>query len=228
MYRPAMMVIGALAVAAPAAAMADTPRELLTVAAFQTSAKPRALALVTQAVAASDEILAAHAGDHEATLQRGVAIGYRAKLTRSQSDAKASLAIFQKLAARNPGDAEAQMAIAGWHLDAVEQLGSLLARAGLGARTQAGDAALVRAVALGGDRAFFPGLAALMRIRNDPGDVAQARKWAQAAVDAGAPTPLDALMKRAAASILPALRANDGKAAAAQARKLLPFGKLVS
>jgi hypothetical protein len=223
-----MIAVSAVAAIVPAAAMADTPRELLTVAAFQAPDKPRALTLVGQAIAASDKILAARPGDHEATLQRGVAIGYRAKLTRSRSDARTSLGIFERLAAQNPRDPEAQMVIAGWHLDAIDQLGSFMARTALGAKSQAGEAALVRAVALGGDRAFYPGLAAMMHIRNDHADVTQARRWAEAAVTAQTPTPLDRLMKRAAVAILPALRANDGKTAAMLARKLLPFGKLAN
>lgn len=214
-----------VAVSAPAA-RAETPRELLTAAAFQAPTKARALALVQQAISLSDKILAARPGDHEATLQRGVAIGYRAKLTRSRSDARTSLAIFEGLAARNPRDAEAQMVIAGWHLDAIEQLGSLIARTALGAKSQVGEAALNRGVALGGNRAFYLGLAAMMKIRRDPAAVGDARRWAEAAAAAATPTALDVQMKRAALAILPALRANDGKTAAALARKLLPFGRL--
>ncbi len=223
LLRPAIICMAALA---PAAALAETPRDLLTAAAFQTTGKAKALALVGQAITASDRILAARPGDHEATLQRGVAIGYRAKLTRSRSDARASLGIFEGLAAREPRDAEAQMVLAGWHLDAIEQLGGFMARTALGAKAQVGEAALTRAVALGGQRAFYPGLAAMMRIRADSGDVAEARKWAEAAALGQTPTPLDTLMKRNAIAILPALRAKDGKAAAALARKLLPFGRM--
>lgn len=226
MYRPGMIAISAVVAITPAVARADTPRELLTAAAFQVSNKPKALVLVGQAISESDKILAAHPGDHEATLQRGVAVGYRAKLTRSRADARTSLDIFEHLAAQNPRDPEAQMVIAGWHLDAIDQLGSFTARTVLGAKPQVGEAALVRAVALGGDRAFYPGMAAMMQIRRDDEDVAQARQWAEAAVTAQTPTPLDVLVKRAAITILPALRANDGKAAAMLARKLLPFGKL--
>ena len=65
-----------------------------------------------------------------------------------------------------------------------------------------------------------------MRIRADHNDVAGALALAERAANAPAPAPLDQLMKRNAAAILPALRAGNGKAAAAQARKLLPFGKL--
>jgi hypothetical protein len=228
MYRATALVAAALACAAiPApAAQAQTPRELLTAAAFQAPNKAAALALVQQAIAASERTLAARPGDHEATLQRGVGIGYRAKLTRNRVDARASLAIFEGLAARDPRDAEAQMVIAGWHLDAIEQLGSLVARAGLGAKSDVGEAALNRGVALGGNRAFYLGLAAMMKIRRDPGAVVQARRLAEAAVGAATPTPLDLRMKRAAEAILPALRADNGKAAAALARKLLPFGRI--
>ncbi len=96
----------------------------------------------------------------------------------------------------------------------------------LGARTHLGEAALARAVALDSKRAFFPALAAMMQIRLDEDDVAKARKWAEAAALAPTPTPLDILMKRNALAILPALRANNGKAAADLSRKLLPFGKI--
>lgn len=226
MYRPTLIAVSAMVALSPVAAMAETPRELLSIAAFQTTDKPRALALIGQAISAADRILAAHPTDHDAILQRGVAIGYRAKLTRSRTDARASLAIFERMAAQNPRDPEAQIVLAGWHLDAIDQLGGLLARTALGAKTQAGEAALSRAVALGGERAFYPGLAAMMHIRKDHGGVIQARRWAEAAAAAKTPTPLDGVMKRAAIAILPALRANDGKAAAALSRKLLPFGRL--
>jgi hypothetical protein len=216
----------AMVALAPAPCMAETPRELLTAAAFHTTDKVRALALIGQAIMASDRILTGRPGDREATLQRGVAIGYRAKLTRNRSDARTALGIFEALAARDPRDAEAQMVIAGWHLDAIEQLGSFMARAVLGAKAQAGEAALARAVALDGQRAFTTGLAAMMQIRLHSGDSAKARKWAEAAAVAPAPAPLDVLMKRGALAILPALRLNDGKAAAALSRKLLPFGRL--
>ncbi|GFE74699.1 hypothetical protein [Novosphingobium sp. TCA1] len=227
MFHSTMLAVSAMvaAVIAPAA-LADTPRELLTTAAFQAPDKKKALALIGQAIAESDRILVARPGDHEATLQRAIAVGYRAKLTRSRTDARASLAVFQRLAAQNPRDAEAQMVIAGWHLDAIDQLGGLVARTVLGAKAEAGEAALSRALTLGGNRAFYPGLAALMRIRKDEGEVAQARRLAETAAAAPAPTALDAQMKRAALSILPSLRANDGNSAARLSRKLLPFGKI--
>ena len=179
-------LICAVALSAAPAALAETPRELLT-AAFQTSDKARALSLIGQAISAADRILMTAPNDHEAVLQRAVAIGYRAKLTRSRADARSSLSAFEALAARNPRDAEAQMVIAGWHLDAIDQLGSFIARTVLGAKEQVGEAALGKAVALGGNRAFYSGLAALMRIRADHNDVAGALALAERAANAPAP-----------------------------------------
>ncbi|HEX7782008.1 MAG TPA: hypothetical protein VF509_04300 [Sphingobium sp.] len=224
--RGSVIAVMACGLIAPAQAMADTPREILTTAAFQTTDKAAALALITRAIAAADGILAKSPGDHEATLQRGIGIGYRAKLTKSRTDAQTSLKIFEALAAKDPRDAEAQMVVAGWHLDAIDQLGGFIARTVLGARKTVGDAALDRAVALGRGRAFFPGLAAMMTIRQDSDDVSSARTLAEAAIAAPATTPLDQLMKRNAAAILPALRAGKGKAAADLSRTLLPFGRL--
>ncbi|WP_237713905.1 hypothetical protein [Novosphingobium sp. Rr 2-17] len=211
---------------APATAMAETPRQFLTAAAFEAPNKARALALVGQAIGAADRILATDPGDREAMLQRAVAIGYRGKLTGSGKDVRASLPVFERLVAQNPRDAEAQIVLAGWHLGAVDELGGFLARTALGARSQVGETALARAVALGGNRAFYPGIAAMLQIRRDPKDLTVARKWAEMAAAAPTPTSLDALVKRSVMALLPALRANDAKKAADLAHQFLPFGRL--
>ena len=49
-------IICAVALSAAPAALAETPRELLTTAAFQTSDKARALSLISQAISAADRI----------------------------------------------------------------------------------------------------------------------------------------------------------------------------
>jgi hypothetical protein len=221
-----IIIAACIAAAVPSAVTAQTPRELLTLAAFRTTDKTKALSYIDQALNASEKTLAVTPRDREASLQRGIAIGYRARLKRSRSDAKAALAIFTRLAAEDPKDPDAQMVIAGWHLDSIDQLGGFVARTALGARSQAGEAALAKAVSLGGNRAFYPGLAALMDIRRDEEDLGRARRWAEAAASAPAPTTLDAIMKRAAITILPALRSNDGAKAAKLSRRLLPFGTL--
>jgi hypothetical protein len=226
--RNSILAAAVMTALAPMAAMAQSPREMLVQAAFQANDKQVALADVTRAIAASETILATRPNDREALLQRAVGIGYRAKLTRNRKDAQTSRRMFESLAAADPRDPEAQMVLAGWHLDAVNQLGGMIARSILGARAPIGNEALDRSVELSGGRAFFTGLAALMRIRQDDDDVVRARQLAEAAATGSTPTPLDRLMKRSALAILPALRANDGKAAAAIARKLLPFGRIAT
>lgn len=221
----AAFVPAAILCAAPA--ISATPRELLTQAAFQQGDKDAALTEVRQAIATAEAQLAANPSNYEAQMQRAVGIGYRAKLTRNAGDAKVSRRLFDALVAANPRDPEAQLLIAGWHLDAISDLGGLLAGAVLGAKKALGITALERAVAMNGrNRAFFPGVAALMRIRENPHEVAVARSLAEAALALPAPTALDRIARRNADAILIPLRAGDGKAAAALAKKLLPFGRI--
>lgn len=216
--------VSTMLVAAPA--VAESPRETLVSAAFQASDKDAAVALINKAIQQADAILAGQPGNREALLQRAIAIGYRGKLTSNAADAKMALKGFEALVASDPRDAEAQMAVAGWHLNAISQLGAMVARAALGAKRQAGDEALDKAVALGGNRALFPGMAAIMRIRQDHRNIALALKLAETAAAAPAPTSLDRYVKRAAQLMLPSLRAGDGKTAAALAKRLAPFGRI--
>lgn len=214
----------AAALAAASPSLAATPRELLTQAAFQTTDKAAALALVNQALAAAQAQLATNPHDREAQMQRGVGLGDRARLTRSPGDAKTARQIFEAFVAANPRDPEAHLAIASWHLDTVES--GFLATTMLGAKKDVGLAALDRAVALSGGRPFFTGFAAMMRIRLNPKDVATALRLAEQAVAAPAPTALDRIAKRQAQALLAPLRAGDGRTAGLLARKLLPFGRM--
>lgn len=222
MSRHLAALTAAIVLATPV--VAATPREMLIQASFQTTDKAAALALVTQAIAAAEAQLAANPNDREAQFQRIIGIGNRAKLTRSPVDAKSARHLLEAYGAANPRDPEGQLAIASWHLDTIDA--GFLATTLLGAKRDLGLAALDRAVLLGQGRAFFAGFAALMRIRHDPRDLARARALAETAAAAPTPTPLDRLAKRDALALLIPLRAGDGKAAAALARKLLPMGRI--
>lgn len=216
----------ALAIAAMLAssATAATPREMLATAALETSNHGVALQLVDRALAATQAQLATNPSDKEAQIQYAVAVGDHAKLTKSAGDAKKARALFEQFAAANPKDAEGQFAIATWHLDTIAA--GFIPTTVLGAKKDLGIAALNRAVALSNGRPFITGYAALLRIRYDPADVAPARQLAETAAVAPAPTPLDKYGQRAAQAVLGPLRNGDGKAAAALAKTLLPFGKL--
>ena len=155
-----------------------------------------------------------------------MAVGYQAKLNRSRSSAMTAKTMFETLAARDPRDPEAQAAVGGWHIDAVAGLGGLMARTILGANKATGFAALDRAVALGGNRAMFPGLAALLRLQLDASD-ARGIALAEVATRGTTPTQLDLLMQRSAVLVLKQVRSGgDAAGVRALAKRLLPLGRL--
>lgn len=223
--------VAAIALVCPLAVSAVTanaasPRDLLLRAAFVARDKAQALGLIGDALVDTRTTLAANAGDREARLQQALAIGYRGQISRSLADAKAARTQLETLAAADPRNAEVETALAGWHLTAVSDLGGFLARTVVGANKAAGLAMLDRAVTLGGNRAFFPAYAALIRIRVDSGDTATPLALAQRAAAAAAPTALDRVLQSAAAQLVGPLRAGDGDGAAKLAKQLLPFGQL--
>lgn len=219
-------VIGLLLALATSPAAAQSAREILTSAAFTPSDKATALASIERAVKAADAAIARNPSDREARLQKALAISYRGKLTRSRGDLSTARSAFEAAVAADPDNADAQMALAGWHLGAVIEVGPLIARTMLGARKATGLNAMNRAVALGGDRAFYPALASLHRIQLDPHDVVAAQRLAESAVKASAPTALDRILQKQAATLLASLRKGNGKASAKLAAQLMPFGRL--
>jgi hypothetical protein len=210
---------------APAPVFAASPRELLTTAAFQARDKQTALASITQSEAGASARLAHAPNDREAATVHAIALGYKAKLTHSRSEALAVRKLFEDLAATYPRDPEAIMAVGTWHMDSIGELGGFIAGMALGARKATGLAAMDRAVALGGNRAMFSGLAALSRLALDPKDKG-ARRLAEAASNGTTPTSLDQIMQRSAIAILVPLRAGDSRAVQGLAKQLLPLGRL--
>lgn len=217
-------IAAAAMVIAPAAAHAESGRDALTNTAFAAHDKAAALAQIASVEAAANATLARTPSDTEAQMTRAMAVSYRAKLSHSRSDALAAKAQFEALAAKNPRDAEAQAALGAWHLNAVEALGGLAARAALGARKPVGLEALDRSIALGGGRALFPGLAALLRLALDPSDAA-APALLDAATKGATPTTLDRLIQRRAVQMAAVVKGGDPKLIQALAKRLLPLGQ---
>lgn len=217
------LVLSTAAIAAPAGT--PTARDLLTEASFGGQPPSVALRQVDAAQAIATTVLRTSPGDADARLMQATALGYRAKLTGSRSEAVAARKLFERLVVANPRNAEAQLALGAWHVGAVYRLGGLMARAALGGAKSSGMAALDRAVALGGNRAFYAGMAALLRLELDPGD-ARGRALAEVAARAPAPTQLDRIVQRATAAVLVPLRAGDTDRAKALAARHLPFGWL--
>jgi len=224
--RHAVTVLAICSAAICTPAHADTSRDILVSAAFGTRDKATALTRVNQAVATADAALKRNPGDENARLQRALAISYRGKLSRSRADVLTARREFEAIVAADPRNPEAQMALGAWHLAAIIEFGPLMARTVLGARTAAGNQALDRALALGRDRASIPALASLQRIQINPSDVTGARRLAEVAIKADATTSFDRLMQKQAAILLPSLRDGNGKAAAATAKLLMPFGRI--
>lgn len=211
-----ILAAAAATLAVPAAAQTAN-RELLTQASFGERDKGTALRKVQTAVAATDRDTS-----YEGRLIRATALGYRAKLTGSRGDLTAAKALFDAVVRANPRDPDAQLGLGAWHLATLNKTGGLLGRV-FGANRAAGNTALDKAVALGGNHAFYPGLAALFRLKADPGD-ARGRQLVEQAARAGAATPLDRIMQRAAVAVLAPLRAGNAAQVRTTAHRLLPFG----
>ncbi len=211
-------------VASPALA-APTPRELLVQASFVDRDKALAVDRVNAAATATEAMMRATPADREAEMVHAMAVCYRAKLAHSRADALAGRKLLEQVLAKDPRNAEATLALGAWHVGAVYNLGSLMARAALGARKQVGLDALDRSVALGGGRRFFTGVAGLLRLELDPADP-RGRALAERAAQGQAVVPLDRIMQRAAVAILASVRAGDAARTQALASDLLPFGRL--
>jgi hypothetical protein len=205
-----------LLLATPGIACAESGRETLIQTAFVVRDRDAALAQLASVEASSAAALAKAPGDSEALLSRAMATSYRAKLTHSRSDALSAKVQFEALVAKNPRDAEALAALGAWHLSAVKALGALVARGGL--------AAIDRALAVGGDRALFPGIAGLLRLAIDPSDPRGATLIAQAA-HASTMTTVDRLVQRRAAQLELVLKGGNTKLIQALANRLLPLGQ---
>lgn len=219
------LVVSVVAVCAVVPAIAaETPRAMLVGAAFNTPSKAQATAMVNAALASLDRTLAANPQDRDAQLQRGIGLGYRGQLTRSVGDARASRAALTRFAQANPNDPDAYIALGGWHVSVLDTVGGFIGGTVLGANRRTGLTALDRAVRLGGNRAFFPAYAGLMRISTDKDDT-QALALLDRAARGETPTEVDRITKAAAVRVAARLRAGDSAGASALAAQLRPFGR---
>lgn len=217
------MVTAVAAVVAPLPAVAQTARELVIQAAFQDRSQSTALARIDRARAMALAAVQRMPDDQDAAVLAAGALAYRAKLTGSRTEAIEARKQLEAVATRFPRNAEAQIGLGGWHLGVIAKVGRIVGRAMAGAQKGAGLAATERAVTLGGNRAFFAGLAGLLRIETDPADP-RGRALLDQATQAAAPTALDRIIQRNAGAVLASLKQGDAKTARALADRLLPFG----
>ena len=201
-------------------------RAQLSVAAYQTSGKARALELIALAERDFDAALAKAPANAEAQLQKAIAIGYRAKLLKSRGLGKETKARMEAVKAAHPDMALAWGAVAGWHGGAVATLGSFIAGVALGAKAKEAETGFAQAVRLDPNSPVHRTFYALTLMDLDAGNAARAAQVLQPIATLPARDGFEALLKRQGIQLLAALKAGDGKAAQALARRLQPFGGL--
>jgi hypothetical protein len=217
--------------AVPAAAAQTTAdqvlaaRALLAVAGYETSDKARALALIAAAEGHANAALKLAPDDVDATLQKAIAIGYRAKLKRSPGEAKTARALMETALKRQPGSALAWASIGGWHGEAVVTLGRFLAGTMVGAKAKEGIAGYERAIALAPDSPVFRTLYAIT-LADLGGDPAKLRALLTPAAKGTGGDGFEQLMRARARSLLAALDSGRKGALQAAAAKARPFAKI--
>ena len=201
-------------------------RAQLAMAAYETRDKAQALALVQRAEADFDAALARNPADVGAQMQKAVAIGYRAKLSRAPGLAKDARARFEAVRAAHPDNSLAWSAIGGWHGGAIATLGSFVAGTMLGARTGEVDRNFGQALKLDPSNPSLRTIYAmtLLDLNRDNGARAAAVLGNIGALPAR--DGFEALLRAQGVQLAAAIKAGDMRAAQVLARRLQAFGTL--
>jgi hypothetical protein len=201
-------------------------RATLSIAGYQTSDKARALALVAEAEADFDKALARAPGNAEAQLQKAVAIGYRAQLTRGIGLAKDVRRRFEAIRTAHPDNSLAWSALGGWHGGAIATVGSFLAGTALGAKKAEMERCYAQALKLApaqpSTRTFF----AITLLDLDEDNAPRAAALLKGIERLPAEDGFEALLKRQGIELAAALAKGDAKAAQATARRLKAFARI--
>ncbi|GGE18394.1 hypothetical protein GCM10011529_26040 [Polymorphobacter glacialis] len=201
-------------------------RAVLTQAGYGTSDKRQALAMVVEAEGDFDAALVKAPADPGALFQKAVAIGYRAKLTKSPGLGKDCRVRFEAWRAAHPQMAEGWAAVAGWNAGAISTLGSFMAKAVLGAKPAEVEPGFAKARALAPTNPVHRTVYALAMMDLDKGNAAKAAAVLQGVGQLPARDGYEALMRAQGVQLAAALKAGDAKAAQVLARRLQAFGGL--
>jgi len=201
-------------------------RSVLAVAAYRIPDKARAIQLSDAAAQLADAALAKRPGYPPALLQKGIAIGYIAKLQRSPGLAKEARKLMDRARAAAPDDALAWAALGGWHGESVATLGSFLAGTVLGAKRADALRAFDTALAKDPRGSVVPTFYAFTLLSMDAGNAPRVRELLREAVRAAPRDGFEALLKRQAEQVLPLLERDDAAGARALAKRLQPFGTI--
>ena len=201
-------------------------RAQLVQAAYMTSDKTQALAIIAAAEADLDKVLAKAPGNADALFQKAVATGYRAKLTNSPGLGKQSRQGFEAWRAAHPDKPLGWAAVAGWHGGAVATLGGFMASTMLGAKASEVDAGFTKALKIDPtspvQRVFY----AETLLDLDWKNAAKAAQLLQGVGQLPATDAYEALLRSHGVQIAAALKAGDAKAAQVVSRRLAAFGGL--
>jgi hypothetical protein len=201
-------------------------RAQLVQAAYLTRDKAQALALIASAEADFDKVLAKAPGNADALFQKAVAIGYRAKLTKSPGLGKDSRKGFEGWRAAHPENPLGWASVAGWHGGAVATLGGFMASTILGAKAAEVDSGFARALKLAPTNPVYRVFYAQTLLDLDKGNAGKATQLLQGVAQLPAEDAYEALMRAQGVQMVAALKAGDAKAAQALSRRLAAFGTL--
>ena len=201
-------------------------RAQLAIAAYDTPTKARALELVTLGERDFDAALAKAPGNVEAQLQKAVAIGYRAKLTKAPGLAKDSLKRFIAVRTAHPELALPWSAVGGWHGGAIATLGSFMAGVALGAKSGEVDAGFARAIRIEPNNPSHRVIYALTLMGLDKKNGAKAAAALQGIGQLPARDGFEAFLRAQGVQLAASIKAGDPAATQALARRLEAFGNL--
>lgn len=201
-------------------------RSQMAIAAWYTKERSQALALVTEAEKDFDAALAKAPGNVDAQMQKAVAVGYRAKLTKSPGLAKDSRRRFEAIRAAHPENAIAWAAIGGWHAGAIATLGSFMASAVVGAKTSEIDPNFLTAIRIDPDNPVHRAYYAMALMDLSKSNHAKAEKALQRIGQLPAADGYEAMARSQGVQLAAALKAGDMPAAQQLARRLQAFGGL--
>jgi hypothetical protein len=208
------------------ASLVAAGRAQLAVAAYETRDKAQALALVERAEKDFDAALAKNPRDIAAQMQKAVAIGYRAKLTKSPGLGKDARQRFEAVRAAHPDNGLAWSAVGGWHGGAIATLGNFMASTVLGAKAAEMDRSFGQALKLEPNNPGFRTIYAMTLLDIDRDNAAKAANILNGVGAMPAGDGYDAMLRAQGAQLAAALKAGDAKAAQALARRLQAFGTL--
>lgn len=221
---PAAVVAGR-AEATPAS-LVLAGRAQMAIAAFGTRDKAQALALVTEAEKDIDAALQKAPGNVDAQLQKAIAIGYRAKLTRSPGLAKDARRRFEAARAAHPDNAVAWAAVGGWHAGAVATLGSFMANAVVGAKISEVGPNFQKAIKLDPSNPVHRAYYAISLIDLAKSNSDKAAAALQGIGQLPATDGFEAMARAQGQQLAAALKTGDEEAAQVLARRMQAFGTI--